>query len=138
MKIMAVDLGKARTGIAICDESEMLASPVTVIHEHNEERLLEKISQIISEQHPKLLVVGLPRNMDGSEGIQAKRTRDFSQLLLQKENSNIEIIYWDERLTSKMAKQSLSHMKIAKAKEKMLIDIAAAVHILQSYLDSIK
>ena len=76
--------------------------------------------------------------MDGSEGIQAKRTRDFSQLLLQKENSNIEIIYWDERLTSKMAKQSLSHMKIAKAKEKMLIDIAAAVHILQSYLDSIK
>ena len=60
MKIMAVDLGKARTGIAICDESEMLASPVTVIHEHNEERLLEKISQIISEQHPKLLVVGLP------------------------------------------------------------------------------
>ena len=54
MKIMAVDLGKARTGIAICDESEMLASPVAVIHEHNEERLLEKISQIISEQHPKL------------------------------------------------------------------------------------
>lgn len=60
MKIMAVDLGKARTGIAICDESEMLASPVAVIHEHNEERLLEKISQIISEQHPKLLVVGRP------------------------------------------------------------------------------
>ena len=56
MKIMAVDLGKARTGIAVCDESEMLASPVTVIHEHNEERLLEKIAQIISEQHPKLQI----------------------------------------------------------------------------------
>ena len=51
MKIMAVDLGKVRTGIAICDESEMLASPVTVIHEHNEERLLEKISQIISKRY---------------------------------------------------------------------------------------
>ncbi len=65
---MAVDLGKARTGIAICDKLEMLSSPLTQISEYNRERLLEKISNLAKEKKAELIVVGLPKNMDGSEG----------------------------------------------------------------------
>ncbi|MDD6644931.1 MAG: Holliday junction resolvase RuvX, partial [Oscillospiraceae bacterium] len=68
MVIMAVDLGKARTGIALCDKTELLASPLTQINEYNREKLLDKISQIAKEKRAELLVVGLPKNMDGSEG----------------------------------------------------------------------
>ena len=72
MIIMAVDLGKARTGIAICDKLEMLSSPLTQISEYNRERLLEKISNLAKEKKAELIVVGLPKNMDGSEGDSAK------------------------------------------------------------------
>ena len=137
-RILGLDIADKRIGMAVSDLLGYMAQPLYTLARKSTKSAVDEIYDIIKREGISKVVVGLPKNMDGSEGIQAKRTRDFSQLLLQKENSNIEIIYWDERLTSKMAKQSLSHMKIAKAKEKMLIDIAAAVHILQSYLDSIK
>ena len=133
MKIMAVDLGKARTGIAICDESELLASPVTVIHEHNEERLLEKIAQIISEQHPKLLVVGLPRNMDGSEGESAQRCRSFSEKLQNK--TQLPVTLRDERGTTITAHGYLNSTDTRGKKRKAVVDAVAATIILQDYLD---
>ena len=132
MKIMAVDLGKARTGIAICDESEMLASPVAVIHEHNEERLLEKISQIISEQHPKLLVVGLPRNMDGSEGESAQGARLFAEHL----RTLVHVPVWmqDERGTTITAHGYLNDTDTRGKKRKAVVDAVAATIILEDYL----
>ena len=133
MKIMAVDLGKARTGIAICDESEMLASPVAVIHEHNEERLLEKISQIISEQHPKLLVVGLPQNMDGSEGESAQRCRSFAEKLQNK--TQLPVTLRDERGTTITAHGYLNSTDTRGKKRKAVVDAVAATIILQDYLD---
>ena len=133
MKIMAVDLGKARTGIAICDESEMLASPVAVIHEHNEERLLEKISQIISEQYPKLLVVGLPRNMDGSEGESAQRCRSFAEKLQNK--TQLPVTLRDERGTTITAHGYLNSTDTRGKKRKAVVDAVAATIILQDYLD---
>ena len=133
MKIMAVDLGKARTGIAICDESEMLASPVTVIHEHNEERLLEKISQIISEHHTKLLVVGLPRNMDGSEGESAQRCRSFAEKL--QNETQLPVTLRDERGTTITAHGYLNSTDTRGKKRKAVVDAVAATIILQDYLD---
>ena len=73
MIILAVDLGRARTGIAVCDAGEMLASPLTVIEEWNRERLCGRICQLAEERKAARLVVGLPRNMDGSEGESAGR-----------------------------------------------------------------
>lgn len=136
-RILGLDIGDKRIGIAVSDLLGMMAQPLYTLTRKSTKDAINEIAEII-QKDIKQVVVGLPKNMDSTEGIQAKRTRDFSQLLLEKTNSNIEIIYCDERLTSKMAKQSLSHMKLAKAKEKKLIDTAAAVHILQGYLDSKK
>ena len=137
-RILGLDIGDKRIGIAVSDLLGMMAQPLYTLTRKSTKDAINEIAEIIQKEDIKQLVVGLPKNMDSTEGIQAKRTRDFSQLLLEKTNSNIEIIYCDERLTSKMAKQSLSHMKLAKTKEKKLIDTAAAVHILQGYLDSKK
>ena len=68
MIILGIDLGKARTGVAICDRGELLASPLTVVNEHNRERLIEAVSSLARERGAELLAVGLPRNMDGTEG----------------------------------------------------------------------
>lgn len=133
MKIMAVDLGKVRTGIAVCDESEMLASPITVIHEHNEERLLEKIKQVIAEQRPKLLVVGLPRNMDGSEGESAQRCRAFGEKL--KEYTQLPVEMRDERGTTITAHGYLNTTDTRGKKRKAVVDAVAATIILQDYLN---
>ena len=137
-RILGLDIGDKRIGIAVSDLLGMMAQPLYTLTRKSTKDAINEIAEIILKEDIKQVVVGLPKNMDSTEGIQAKRTRDFSQLLLEKTNSNIEIIYCDERLASKMAKQSLSHMKLAKAKEKKLIDTAAAVHILQGYLDSKK
>lgn len=137
-RILGLDIGDKRIGIAVSDLLGMMAQPLYTLTRKSTKDAINEIAEIIQKEDIKQVVVGLPKNMDSTEGIQAKRTRDFSQLLLEKTNSNIEIIYCDERLTSKMARQSLSHMKLAKAKEKKLIDTAAAVHILQGYLDSKK
>ena len=137
-RILGLDIGDKRIGIAVSDLLGMMAQPLYTLTRKSTKDAINEIAEIIQKEDIKQVVVGLPKNMDSTEGIQAKRTRDFSQLLLEKTNSNIEIIYCDERLTRKMAKQSLSHMKLAKAKEKKLIDTAAAVHILQGYLDSKK
>ncbi len=132
MKIMAVDLGKVRTGIAICDENELLASPVAVIHEHNEERLLEKLGQLIVEQQPKQLVVGLPKNMDGSEGESAKRCRAFAEKL--QIHTGLAVALYDERGTTVTAHSYLNVTDTRGKKRKAVVDAVAATVILQDYL----
>ena len=81
MIIMSVDLGKARTGIAVCDKTEFLASPYTVIFEKSPKQLLEKVSNTAKETKAELIVVGLPKNMDGSEGESAQNARAFAENL---------------------------------------------------------
>ncbi len=133
MKILAIDLGKVRTGIAVCDESEILSSPVTVIKEHNEARLLNKIMQLIAEYQPKLLVVGLPRNMDGTEGESAQRCRIFAERLQQCAALPVEM--QDERGTTITAHSYLNTTDMHSKKRKNVVDAVAATIILQNYLD---
>ena len=137
MIILSVDYGDKRTGIAVCDKFEMLASPVCVITEWNIDTLANKIIDVAREKKAEEIVVGLPKNMDGSEGNRAEVTREFGNLLLEN-NENIKIVYQDERLSSVEAEDILLEANVKRDKRKQLIDQIAAQIILQSYLDSVK
>lgn len=95
---MAVDLGLARTGLAISDPSETLASPLGTIPERKEDRLLQRVAACAAEQGAQAVVVGYPRNMDGSRGESARRAEAFAQSL--EEVSGLPVTLWDERLTT--------------------------------------
>lgn len=133
MVILGVDLGKARTGLAVCDKSEILASPLTVIQEHNRERLVEKIAAAALERKAELLVVGLPRNMDGSEGESAQNARAIGDMLSTATGLPVE--FCDERGTTVTAHGYLNETNVRGKKRKAVVDAVAAVVILQNYLD---
>lgn len=133
MIILGVDLGKARTGLAVCDSGEILATPLTVISEHNRERLVGKIAEEAKKSGAQLLVVGLPRNMDGSEGESAQNARATGALL--KEASDLPVVFWDERGTTITAYGYLNDTNVRGKKRKAAVDAVAATVILQSYLD---
>lgn len=136
MKIMAVDLGKARTGIAVCDEMQFLASPLCVIEERNFERLVTKVAKLAESEQVGLVVVGLPRNMDGSEGESAQNARNFSDKLA--EAVSVPIHMQDERCTTITAHKYLNYNNVRGKKRKQTVDAVAATVILQTYLDSLK
>ena len=133
MVIMAVDLGKARTGIALCDKTELLASPLTQINEYNREKLLDKISDLAKEKRAELLVVGLPKNMDGSEGESARNARNFADELAEKTGLPVEM--QDERGTTITAHNYLNATDTRGKKRKSVVDAVAATIILEHYLN---
>lgn len=133
MIIMSVDLGLARTGLAICDKGEMLASPLCVIEEKKPRRLLEKVMLKIEERKPELIAVGLPKNMDGSEGESAKRAREFAKEI--EAQSGIRTVMRDERLTTVTAHNYLNTTDTRGKKRKAVVDSVAATVILQDFLD---
>lgn len=133
MIILGVDLGKARTGLAVCDKGEILASPLAVIQEHNRERLVEKIACAAQKSHAELLVVGLPRNMDGSEGESAQNARELGKLL--EEATGLAVEFCDERGTTITAHGYLNDTNVRGKKRKAVVDAVAATVILQNYID---
>ncbi len=132
MLIMSVDLGKARTGIALSDIGESFAFPKTVITEYNTEKLIDKICVLAREYSAELIVVGLPRNMDGSEGSRAEECKAIANRINDK--SNIKTIMWDERCTTVSAHTALNYTDTKGKKRKNVIDAVAAVIILEDYL----
>lgn len=133
MVIMAVDLGKARTGLAICDKGEMLSSPLTQINEYNRESLIEKISCLAKEKQAELIVVGLPKNMDGSEGESAENARLFAKEL--SESTGIKTDMQDERGTTITAHRYLNTTNTRGKKRKSVVDTLSAAIILEDYLN---
>lgn len=133
MIIMSVDLGKARTGLALCDKTEFLASPYTVIFEKSPERLPHKIAEAAKEAGAQLLVVGLPKNMDGSEGESARNARAVAARL--QELTGLEAVMQDERGTTITAHGFLNDTNTRGKKRKNAVDAVAAAIILQDYLD---
>ena len=133
MIIMAVDLGKARTGLAVCDPSEFLASPVGTAPSYRQEVLLEKICAEAAARGVEAFVVGLPRNMDGSEGESAAAARGFAEALSRR--SGLSAALWDERLTTVSAHNALNQTDTRGKKRKAVVDTVAATMILQNYLD---
>lgn len=133
MVIMAVDYGDTRTGIAVCDKFEMLASPVCVIGETDSEKLIKKIAEISAEKKAERFVVGLPKNMDSSEGWRARACEEFAAQL--EAFTGIKTVMRDERLTTVSAHNALNATNVRGKKRKAVVDAVAAVFILQEYLD---
>lgn len=133
MVIMSVDLGKSRTGLAISDKTGFLASPLDTIFEKNTNVLVEKITEIAKDKKVELFVIGLPKNMDGSEGESATNARNFANML--KEHSDIDYVMQDERMTTITAHNYLSERNVRGEKRKKAVDTVAASIILQDYLD---
>lgn len=132
MKIMAVDYGDARTGLAVCDRTETLASPVGVLQEKSMAKAAEKIVYASREFEVGMVVLGLPVNMDGSEGARAKKSRKLGGIL--EGILDIPVVYWDERNTTKSAAALLSDAGVFGDKRKRTEDAVAAAVILDSYL----
>lgn len=132
MKIMAVDYGDARTGLAVCDRTETLASPVGVIQEKSIAKAAEKIVYASREFEVGMVVIGLPVNMDGSEGARAKKSRKLGGML--EKILDIPVAFWDERNTTKIAETLLSQAGTFGKKRKEELDAVAATVILESYL----
>ena len=132
MKILAVDLGLKRTGVAISDAREMLASPVGTIEEWDLARLAQRIAVLAAEQGAEQLVVGHPRNMDGSRGESAKRAEDFAEAL--KKLTGLPTELWDERMTTVSAIGYLNQTDVRGKKRKQVVDTVAATIILEDYL----
>lgn len=136
MIIMSVDLGKARTGLALCDKTEFLASPYKVIFEKSPQKLLQKVADAAKEAKAALIVVGLPKNMDGTEGESAQNARDFAAQLA--ELTEVETVMQDERGTTVTAHSFLNDTNTRGKKRKNVVDEVAATIILQDFLDARK
>lgn len=136
MKILAVDLGLARTGISVSDVNQILASPFCVIAEKNTEVLLQKIHEICKKEKISKIIVGLPRNMDGSEGESAQNCKNFAASLSNV--TNLPVFMVDERCTTITANNFLNETNVRGKKRKNVVDAVAASVILQNYLDFYK
>lgn len=132
MKIMAVDFGDVRTGLAVCDRTEFLASPIGVIHERDLARTAQKVSFAVREYDVGMVIVGHPLNMNGSVGERAERCEKFAGLLRQL--VPVPVHLWDERSTTVTAHQFLNETNTRGKKRKEVVDEVAATIILESYL----
>ena len=130
-KVMALDIGTKRIGIALSDYLLMIANGHSYVSREPEEKAIEEISRIAKENNVKKIVIGLPLNMDNSEGFQAENCKEFAKKI-----KNYEIIFEDERLTSEAAEENLRNKKIDFRKDKGLVDIESACIILEQYLAS--
>ena len=133
MKIMAVDLGDVRTGLAACDRTEFLASPIGVIEDHSFGNTMKKVAAAAEEYGIQEIVVGHPKNMDGSEGERAQKCEKFAMML--REIVSIPVTLWDERSTTVLAHNYLNENNVRGKKRKEVVDAVAATLILESYLN---
>ena len=131
-KIIGLDIGKKRIGISISDIMGLIAHPVETIQREPENLAIEKIKKICKENNVKKIVAGLPKNMNNTIGEQAQDCIDFANNF----KDEYEIIFEDERLTSKQAEYILAQTGRKYTKDKKLVDLKSACIILQQYLDS--
>lgn len=132
MKIMGVDFGDVRTGLAVCDRTELLASPIGVIEERDLEKCAEKVSFAVTEYAVARVVVGYPLNMDGSCGERARKCELFAEKL--RALTEVPVILWDERRTTVTAHNYLNETNTRGKKRKAVVDEVAATVILEAYL----
>jgi putative Holliday junction resolvase len=133
---MGIDYGDARTGVALSDLLCSIVGSTTVVPSRNRDKAIADIVRIAKEQEVGQIVVGLPRNMDGSEGPRAQLCREFAELL--RDATGLEVIMWDERRTTVEAHNILSQHNYHGQKRKNTVDAVAASLILEGYLNSLK
>lgn len=133
-RTMGLDVGERRIGMAIADELGMIASPIGVVHRGEGD--LQRIVETAQVQGARVIVLGLPTGMSGREGPQAATVRAFAATLAKAGGDSLEIVFWDERLTSTMAERALGTQGRKKNRQSGEIDAMAAAFILQGYLDA--
>jgi putative holliday junction resolvase len=134
MRVLALDHGTRRIGVAISDELGMIARPMEFVEAEPFPNVLERLRQITTSHEVVLILVGMPRNMDGSYGPAALKVREFVAVLRSALTVPIEL--WDERLTSVQANRVLSEASVRKGQRRQKVDSMAAAILLQSYLDA--
>ena len=132
MRVLAVDFGDARTGVAISDLLCSIVGSTTVIHSHNKEKTLQELQRLVTENQVSEIVMGLPKNMDGTEGPRANLCREFAARL--EEVTGMPVKLWDERRTTVEAHNILSQHNYHGKKRKNTVDAVAASLILEGYL----
>jgi len=135
-RVLGLDLGSKRIGVAISDETLTISSALQVIPGDNTNRAINNIKEIINERGISRIVIGLPLNMNGSKGPKAIEALEFADKL--KEKLSIDVVTFDERLTTKQGEDMLIRADVSRKKRKSVIDKIAAQIILQTYLDSEK
>ncbi len=135
MRVMGLDLGTKTIGVAVSDAMKSIAQPYTVLRRQNLELDILALEKIIAEKEIASIVIGLPLNMDGSEGSSATMSREFATEL--EEKTGKKIIFFDERLTTVSAERAMLEGDLSRQKRKGKIDKIAASFILQGYLDSL-
>jgi len=133
-RILALDLGKSRIGLAVSDELGWTAHGLPTLERIGPKKDLAKLRDIVAQYQVRKLVVGLPRNMNGSLGPQANLVLEFIEQL--KKKLRLDVIPWDERLTTQAAERVLIEADMSRSKRRKKVDQVAAVLILQGYLDS--
>ena len=136
MRIMGIDYGDARTGLAVSDEMNILVGEAWTVNEWNPERVADVIVQEAQKRNVRRLVLGLPKNMDGSEGPRAEKCRSFAELLRSK--TDIELVMWDERRSSIEAHAILHANGKKEKKHRKTVDAVAASLILEGYLGTLR
>lgn len=136
MRIMGIDYGDARTGLAVSDEMNILVGEAWTLNEWNPERVAEVIVREAQKRNVRRLVLGLPKNMDGSEGPRAEKCRSFAELLRSK--TDIELVMWDERRSSIEAHAILHANGKKEKKHRKTVDAVAASLILEGYLGTLR
>ena len=136
MRIMSLDVGSRTIGIACSDALLMTAQGIETIRRTSLEKDFNRLQQLITEYEVHELVVGMPKNMNGTKGERAEKTEEFVEKM--KEVIDLPVTYWDERLSTVMAERQLIAADVSRKKRKSVIDKMAAVVILQGYLDRLQ
>ncbi|MBE6053606.1 MAG: Holliday junction resolvase RuvX [Clostridium sartagoforme] len=135
MRILGLDIGSKTIGVAISDPLGWTAQGITTIRRVKKEQDLDEIKKICKEYSVETIVIGLPKNMNGSIGESGEKVIEFSNRI--KEYTGIEIVMWDERLTTVAAHKAMLEADLSRNKRKKIVDKIAATYILQGYLDSL-
>ncbi|MCL6636302.1 MAG: Holliday junction resolvase RuvX [Alicyclobacillus sp.] len=133
MKVLGVDYGGARIGLAVSDETGLLAHALTVLRRQSDEQAVAEVAAVIAREGVSEVVVGYPRNMDGSAGVQAQRSQAFARLLA--ERTGVPVVLRDERLTTLAAQRLLQDAQVFGKRRRAVEDAVAAAVLLQGYLD---
>lgn len=135
MRILGLDVGKKTIGVAVSDPLGFTAQGLTTIRRTKKEQDIQEIKKFCDEYEADIIVIGLPKNMNGTIGPSGEITMAFGKLI--QEELNVEIKYWDERLTTVAAQKAMLEADLSRSKRKKIVDKVASTYILQGYLDLI-
>ena len=138
MRIMGIDYGDRRIGVAVTDLLGITAQGVATVQNRGAEKVKMEFEKLLKEYNPEKIVLGLPKNMDGTLGFRAEATYEFAELLKELTDTDKEIIFWDERLTTVSAAHILNETNTRGKDRKKVIDTVSACIILENYMNSIK